>query len=58
MGDDVVCFRAVFLDGLERRVPTRHSVFFSFMFGPLGLLSHFITQMIVGRIGKSADHNN
>jgi hypothetical protein len=38
--------RAVLLDGLQWGVPTAHSVWLCFMFGPLGLMSHFITRKV------------
>ncbi|KAG1654932.1 hypothetical protein FOA52_004718 [Chlamydomonas sp. UWO 241] len=38
--------RTVFIDGLQWGVPTSHSVFLCFMFGPLGLMSHFITRKV------------
>mmetsp|Transcript_85 Transcript_85/g.265 ORF Transcript_85/g.265 Transcript_85/m.265 type:complete len:255 (-) Transcript_85:56-820(-) len=39
--------RHVFLDGFSCGVPTRHSVFFSSVVGPLGLLSHILTKVFV-----------
>jgi hypothetical protein len=37
----------VLLDGLRLLVPTAHSVLLCFMVGPLGLLSHLATRVIV-----------
>jgi Domain of unknown function (DUF4281) len=35
------------MDGLRRRIPTRHSLVLCFMFGPVGLLSHMITDQLL-----------
>ena len=39
--------REVFLDGLRHNVFTSHSVLLCFMFGPTGLLSHWLTIRIM-----------
>eukprot|EP00793_Prasinoderma_coloniale_P004954 PRCOL_00000715-RA len=40
---DLFVARAVYLDGLARGVPTRHSLVLCMMFGPLGYLLHYAT---------------
>eukprot|EP00775_Hariotina_reticulata_P010512 gene10512-10671_t len=44
---DFLTARAVLMDGLRQLVPTAHSVLLCFMVGPLGLLSHLVTRMVV-----------
>lgn len=47
--------RTVILDGLRQVVPTWHSVLLCFMVGPLGVLSHLVTRLVVHRArGDSA----
>eukprot|EP00891_Asterochloris_glomerata_P001238 jgi/Astpho2/1238/e_gw1.00023.74.1_t len=43
---DAFAAREVFLDGLRHDVFTSHSVLLCFMFGPTGLLSHWLTKCI------------
>lgn len=40
-----VC-RTVFLDGWNRQIFVSHSIFLCFMFGPLGVLSHHLTEKL------------
>ena len=47
--EGLLCYRAVFLDGLDRNIWTGHSILLCFMFGPLGLLSHLLTREVVYR---------
>ena len=44
---DLFVARAVYLDGLARGVPTRHSLVLCMMFGPLGYLLHYATVALV-----------
>lgn len=46
---DLFQARYVFMDGLRRRIPTRHSLVLCFMFGPIGLLSHLLTERLIVR---------
>lgn len=41
---DLIGGRWIYLDGLEKRVPTWHSLMITFGGGPLGLLVHFVTR--------------
>ncbi len=44
------------MDGLRRRIPTRHSIVLCFLFGPIGLLSHLLTDQLIERSRqRSAD---
>jgi hypothetical protein len=45
---DLVQARWILRDGAGRGVPVRHSIGLSFMAGPLGLLSHFLTRAVCG----------
>ncbi|GMH39964.1 hypothetical protein BSKO_07868 [Bryopsis sp. KO-2023] len=45
---DFVLAREVFLDGLEKGIFTAHSVILCFMFGPTGLVSHYLTGKMQG----------
>lgn len=45
---DLFAGRHVYLDGYERQVETRHSLVLCLMFGPVGILSHVLTKLIVG----------
>ncbi|KAF8072604.1 U3 small nucleolar RNA-associated-like protein [Scenedesmus sp. PABB004] len=47
---DFLTARAVLMDGLRQLVPTAHSVLLCFMVGPLGLLSHVLTRLVVHRL--------
>eukprot|EP00245_Coleochaete_scutata_P007584 TRINITY_DN23051_c0_g1_i1.p1 TRINITY_DN23051_c0_g1~~TRINITY_DN23051_c0_g1_i1.p1 ORF type:complete len:279 (+),score=34.86 TRINITY_DN23051_c0_g1_i1:232-1068(+) len=44
---DLYAARHVYLDGLEQKVPTRHSLILCLMFGPIGIFCHFITTALV-----------
>lgn len=46
--------RGVFLDGVRNGVWTAHSVVLCFMFGPLGLLSHWLTKAAARLLGRGA----
>jgi len=47
---DLFVARHVYLDGLQKKVLTAHSIILCFMFGPTGLLSHMLTKtMTSGR---------
>lgn len=43
---DLYAARQVFLDGLQERVETRHSLVLCLMFGPIGILSHSLTKIL------------
>lgn len=45
--------RGVFLDGVRHGVWTAHSVVLCFMFGPLGLLSHWLTKAAAKMLGRT-----
>jgi hypothetical protein len=45
---DLFCGRSIFLDGLQHKVETRHSLVLCLMMCPVGLISHFVTKAIVG----------
>lgn len=38
------------MDGLRQLIPTWHSVLLCFMVGPLGVLSHLATRLVVHRL--------
>lgn len=40
--------RWIMFDGLRNRIGTLHSVLVAAVFGPLGICSHFLTQVIFG----------
>ena len=40
---DLFAGRYVYLDAMKRSVPMRHSLFFCFALGPVGILSHYAT---------------
>ncbi|EKX46246.1 hypothetical protein GUITHDRAFT_107858 [Guillardia theta CCMP2712] len=44
---DLFVGRYVYLDGLAKKIPTPHSLFFTFLLGPLGLTMHLITRAVV-----------
>eukprot|EP00798_Chlamydomonas_sp_ICE-L_P026753 gene26753-4328_t len=37
--------RSVYLEGLERKTPTSHSLLLAMFFAPLGLISHMATKV-------------
>ena len=43
---DLIGGRWIYLDGLEKKVPTWHSLIITFGGGPLGLVLHYITRTI------------
>ncbi|DBB12864.1 TPA: hypothetical protein ACH3X3_005624 [Trebouxia sp. C0006] len=43
---DLIGGRWIYLDGLEKKVPTWHSLLITFGGGPLGLLVHFVTRSL------------
>lgn len=43
--------RSVLVDGIKASVPTGHSIALCFLFGPLGLLSHFATRALKAAFG-------
>jgi len=50
---DLFVGRYVYLDGLDKEVPTPHSLFFTFLLGPLGLTFHLLTRAIVTKDASS-----
>lgn len=44
--------RYILIDGLHQSVSTGHSVALCFLFGPLGLLSHFVTRLLASGGGS------
>lgn len=44
---DLIGGRWIYLDGLDKKVPTWHSLLITFGGGPLGLVLHFITCSVV-----------
>ncbi|KAG0593433.1 hypothetical protein M758_1G322300 [Ceratodon purpureus] len=43
---DLFCGRYVFLDGLQHKVETRHSLVLCLMMCPIGIISHLITKVL------------
>ncbi|MBE7381990.1 MAG: DUF4281 domain-containing protein [Leptolyngbya sp. SIO1E4] len=54
---DLFVGRWIYLQGQENGVFTRHSLAFCLFAGPLGLLTHFITDAITQRFFQSAPEN-
>ncbi|KAG0581439.1 hypothetical protein M758_4G265300 [Ceratodon purpureus] len=44
---DLFCGRYVFLDGLQHKVETRHSLVLCLMMCPIGIVSHVVTKVIM-----------
>lgn len=44
---DLFCGRYVFLDGLQHKVETRHSLVLCLMMCPIGIISHVVTKVIM-----------
>ena len=56
---NVVYYRAdvrrfILIDGLHQSITTGHSVALCFLFGPLGLLSHFVTRLLTSMGSRRA----
>lgn len=49
---DLIGGRWIYLDGLEKKVPTWHSLIITFGGGPIGLVLHYITCTLVRVINK------
>ncbi|XP_024391767.1 uncharacterized protein [Physcomitrium patens] len=43
---DLFCGRYVYLDGLQHKVETRHSLVFCLMMCPIGIISHLVTKVL------------
>jgi len=43
---DLFMARSIYLDSLKTGVPARHTILLTFMFGPIGLVSHILTNVV------------